>query len=210
MEYYLIQNKKRTGPYTLEQINTLELSPEDLIWHEGLDDWKPVQFFQEIKSSKGPPPIPQSQLKTKSKSWSYKTIILSLLTLLSISAIGMFGISKYNEMEYQKWESDLKVDTRRNINDLVKIGNTSYTANELGGIFGLGLIVHNNTQYYLDDVVVNLSYLKPNGTVWKSKDVHFLNVGPYETRTQQVPDTSRGVEVTYEISQIKSKDLELY
>ena len=47
MEYYLHQNGEQVGPYTQEQITAMlssgQISPEDMIWHEGLPEWKPVR-----------------------------------------------------------------------------------------------------------------------------------------------------------------------
>ncbi len=46
MDYYLHQNGEQVGPYSQDQITAMlssgQISNEDLIWHDGLPEWKPV------------------------------------------------------------------------------------------------------------------------------------------------------------------------
>ncbi len=50
-EYYLLRNNRESGPYSLEQIQQLELQKHDLIWIENLSfTWKYPCEIQELKS----------------------------------------------------------------------------------------------------------------------------------------------------------------
>ena len=44
--YYLGKNGQQTGPYTMEQLQAMasngQLAPTDLVWTQGMGDWKPA------------------------------------------------------------------------------------------------------------------------------------------------------------------------
>lgn len=40
MEYYIIENGERRGPFSLDQLATMNITSETLVWYEGLEDWK--------------------------------------------------------------------------------------------------------------------------------------------------------------------------
>ncbi|KAA8735313.1 RDD family protein [Acinetobacter qingfengensis] len=46
MQIYLARNNQQAGPYTVEQLNQMLASQQvvltDLIWHEGMTEWKPL------------------------------------------------------------------------------------------------------------------------------------------------------------------------
>lgn len=46
MQIYLARNNQQAGPYTVEQLNQMLASQQvlltDLIWHEGMSEWKPL------------------------------------------------------------------------------------------------------------------------------------------------------------------------
>ena len=42
MEIYVIFNNRQAGPYTLDQLRSMPLSPNTPVWYEGLADWTPA------------------------------------------------------------------------------------------------------------------------------------------------------------------------
>jgi Interferon-induced transmembrane protein/GYF domain 2 len=42
MEIYIIINNQQSGPYTIEQLRAMSLSPNTPVWYEGLRDWTPA------------------------------------------------------------------------------------------------------------------------------------------------------------------------
>ena len=52
MQIFLARNNVQAGPYTLEQLNIMLASGEvlldDLIWHEGLDQWVELHKIAEV------------------------------------------------------------------------------------------------------------------------------------------------------------------
>ena len=74
-----------------------------------------------------------------------------------------------------------------------------------GGIRNLYLTVTNNSKYELDNVIVELQYLKPSEEPLRTENIHFKSVAPHGTATMRVPDTNRGIKVTYRIITIDSR-----
>ena len=51
MDYWVIIRigEKPKGPYSIDEVVNLPLSPESLVWHTGLSEWLPATSFDEIK-----------------------------------------------------------------------------------------------------------------------------------------------------------------
>lgn len=61
MQIFLARNNVQAGPYTLDQLNIMLASGEvvldDLMWHEGLDQWQPVGNLTNNQTYYRPAPI---------------------------------------------------------------------------------------------------------------------------------------------------------
>jgi hypothetical protein len=91
---------------------------------------------------------------------------------------------------------------------LVSVSANDYKRVAFGGIRDLELTITNDSKYTLDNVVVELEYIKPNELPLKTETVEFSSVAPNGTSTVRVPDTNRGIKVNYRIVQIKSRQAE--
>ena len=51
MDYWVIIRigEKPKGPFSIDEVVNLPLSPESLVWHTGLSEWLPATSFDEIK-----------------------------------------------------------------------------------------------------------------------------------------------------------------
>lgn len=49
MNYHVVIDGKAAGPYTIEQIAQLNITPETLVWHTDLDNWVQAQTIPELK-----------------------------------------------------------------------------------------------------------------------------------------------------------------
>lgn len=65
MEIWLIVNGKRSGPYPDYEIRGRiehgEMTPEEMVWHEGLPEWTPVgelELFRNSLAQQAPAPVP--------------------------------------------------------------------------------------------------------------------------------------------------------
>ena len=41
-QYYIIRNDQQAGPYTLEELAAMEITPDTMVWSEGMTDWTPA------------------------------------------------------------------------------------------------------------------------------------------------------------------------
>ena len=49
MQFYFIDDNKRKGPFTIDELKSLEFNGNTLFWHEGLDDWTEAKKIKQIK-----------------------------------------------------------------------------------------------------------------------------------------------------------------
>jgi len=79
----------------------------------------------------------------------------------------------------------------------------------LGGIKGLTVTVKNESDYLMDQVWVDVQYLKANGDVYKTSTLHFTHLEAGAEKTTDAPDSDRGTEVKVRVSGYVSRSLEL-
>lgn len=48
MKYWIIVDEQPCGPYELEQLDGLGLTPETPVWHSGMKDWQPASEVPEL------------------------------------------------------------------------------------------------------------------------------------------------------------------
>jgi len=68
--WYYAQGKRAAGPVRFEKLQAMaaagDLSPDDLFWHEGMDNWvagrEVVNLFSETAPA-SPPPDPHSSVR---------------------------------------------------------------------------------------------------------------------------------------------------
>lgn len=98
---------------------------------------------------------------------------------------------------------------RNNIEQYVGANTNRYSYNELGGISNLDIIVTNNTEYLLDEVNVNVDYVKDNGGIYKSEIVTIYNIPAKQDKSVSAPESDRGTSVEAKIQTISSKKLHM-
>lgn len=98
---------------------------------------------------------------------------------------------------------------RNNIEQYVGANTNRYSYNELGGISNLDIIVTNNTEYLLDEVNVNVDYIKDNGGIYKSEIVTIYNIPAKQDKSVSAPESDRGTSVEAKIQTISSKKLHM-
>lgn len=91
---------------------------------------------------------------------------------------------------------------------MVSVTSNEYKKVAFGGIRNLELTITNDSKYTLDKVLVELQYLKPSEQPLKTENVEFKSVGPKASSTLKIPDTNRGIKVTYRIINIKSREMD--
>ncbi|MGN6291999.1 MAG: hypothetical protein ACTHMV_04580 [Chitinophagaceae bacterium] len=87
----------------------------------------------------------------------------------------------------------------------VTVSSNDYKRVALGGIRNLELTVTNHSKYNLDQVTVELQYIKPNEQPVKTEMIQFKSISSNESATVRVPDTNRGIRVEFKIVRIGSR-----
>jgi hypothetical protein len=59
-KYFLIKNDTKNGPYSISELQNIDFNNDTLIWHNGLENWKKAEEFEELLVilEETPPPIP--------------------------------------------------------------------------------------------------------------------------------------------------------
>jgi len=100
-----------------------------------------------------------------------------------------------------------KAQARTSIYQNLVIKTNDYRKVFLGGITDLRITVSNTSKYIIDEVVVEVSYLKNNKELIKNETVKVQNLLPGAEATVVAPDSKRGARVDYRILQVKSREL---
>lgn len=98
---------------------------------------------------------------------------------------------------------------RNNIEQYVGASTNQYSYNELGGISNLDIIVTNNTEYLLNEVNVEVEYIKESGGIYKTEIVTIYNIPAKQDKSASAPESDRGTSVTTKVQSISSKKLHM-
>ena len=117
-------------------------------------------------------------------------------------------ITGERERKVRSSTDEEKEMVNKNINglkDLVSVVSNDYKRVAFGGIRNLYLTVTNKSKYELDNVVVELLYLKPSEEPLRTENIKFKSIAPNTSSTIKIADTNRGIKVEYKIINIDSK-----
>ncbi len=59
-EYYIISKGERRGPYSIESIRQMGISPDTMVWRQGMADWEPASKVTELADMFPPSETPFS------------------------------------------------------------------------------------------------------------------------------------------------------
>jgi hypothetical protein len=96
--------------------------------------------------------------------------------------------------------------TEVDLSTFVSVKANNYKLRDFGGFRNLELTVTNNSKISLDNVLVELQYLKINDEPAKIEHIPFRSISPGGSLTIRVPDNNRGAKLTYKIIKIDPKD----
>jgi len=124
-KYYYSTGGVKHGPFTLEELKKQPITPDTLIWYEGLPDWRPAKEIPELQSmfSQTPPPPPSTpqhsaaqpamqpssgmhrgntsyNLNKPPKSWLLEAILVTLFCCLPFGIAGIVNASKVESRFY--------------------------------------------------------------------------------------------------------------
>ena len=122
-----------------------------------------------------------------------------------VDAITSERIRKVRTLNKTIEEKPIARNNKNDLHELVSVASNDYKQVAFGGIRNLQLTVTNNSKYELDNVIVELQYLKPSEEPLRTENIKFKGVAPNGTSTIKVPDTNRGIKIAYKIINIESK-----
>jgi hypothetical protein len=96
----------------------------------------------------------------------------------------------------------------KDLKKLVSVNANDYLRGVFGGIRDLKITVNNRSKYVLDAVTVKVEYMKVTNQPLKTETITFKNVNPNDAETIKLPDSQRGMRVTYHITNIESKQFQ--
>ena len=106
-QYYYTDGKERYGPFTIEQLQERSITPETLVWKEGMADWMPARQVTELDSlllSTPPlsptPPIHTAvpSMGTPPKNWLVESILVTILCCLPLGIVGIINATKVESL----------------------------------------------------------------------------------------------------------------
>lgn len=121
MDYYIIRDNKRQGPFSIEYLKEMGISAETKVWHEGLAAWTRAREIPELASFAMPemPPIDEptqdkgagkEDIPDMPKTWLAESIIVTLLCCL---VFGIIGIIYATQVESNYLSGNYKMAERK-------------------------------------------------------------------------------------------------
>jgi hypothetical protein len=104
--------------------------------------------------------------------------------------------------------NEQRLSSGNDLSEKVSVKSNEYKKVAFGGIRDLELTVFNDSKYILDNVIVELQYLKPSEQPLRTENIQFKSIAPKATSTIRIPDTNRGIKVAYRIITIKSRQMD--
>lgn len=94
MEFYILQNNMKQGPYSLEELGNKNIDTNTMVWSVGFSNWKPAKNVPELSDllSSLPPVPPLSQ--PMPKIWLVESIIVTCLCCLPFGIMGIINATK--------------------------------------------------------------------------------------------------------------------
>lgn len=121
-QWYVYKDQKQQGPYSFkqltEQINSGEVTPEDLVWKEGMADWVKAELVEGLIPKKASAPLPSgtAPVKPKKKKSAFKiaaiiggSVVVLLIVIIMLVMSGVRSMLRSSEV-YAQAMSVLQAD----------------------------------------------------------------------------------------------------
>jgi hypothetical protein len=113
-----------------------------------------------------------------------------------------------NSEQLKENKTSIADNDSKDLKKLVSVNANDYLRGVFGGIRDLKITVSNRSKYILDAVTVQVQYMKVTNQPLKTETITFKNVNPNDAETIKLPDSQRGMRVTYHITNIESKQFQ--
>jgi len=103
--------------------------------------------------------------------------------------------------------ADAKDLAKQNLAKLISVSTNDYKVGMFGGIDDVKVTVYNASEYPIDLVVVDVSYIQSNKKSYKTESLHFNDIAANSSLTLDAPKASKGIKVKTILTHISSKSL---
>lgn len=120
-QYFISKGAVKEGPYSIEELSSMELRENYLIWKDGFDSWKNITEVEELKKEiiPTPPPTPKELQRRRLKKKILNSFIISsicLVLLWFLIYIFIVGdLKDYELEEHYGYNSDFGIYGNGNI-----------------------------------------------------------------------------------------------
>ena len=163
MKYFIVENSKQSGPFSIYELKDKGITSETLVWGEGMTDWTPAWKVDELraflfntKDTSTPPPLPDdlpqepaapeqpaAAVPAKPKGSScLKRLFTAFIILLAVVLVAM-AVSCPKEQDHKN-----KIKEKITL----ALDQSAQRNNNLFGV-GIGLVRHLLTDEILDKVL---------------------------------------------------------
>jgi hypothetical protein len=164
MKYFIVENNKQSGPFSIYELKDKGITSETLVWAEGMTDWTPAWKVDELraflfntKDASTPPPLPEDteqpvaaqaepaaaiEKKKPQGSSCLKRLFVGFLFLLAVLLVAM-AVSCPSEQAHKN-----KIKEKITL----ALEQSAQRNNNLFGV-GIGLVRHLLTDEILDRVL---------------------------------------------------------
>ncbi len=95
VHYYYTDGKERFGPLTIEELKQKSITPETLVWKEGLPDWVPANTLADLKDLFDVPAESTNRvassgtLPPQPKNWLIESVLVTIFCCLPLGIVGI-------------------------------------------------------------------------------------------------------------------------
>lgn len=104
-KYYILEQGRKTGPFSFQELKSMNIQPTTYIWTSGMKDWTEAKEIEDLSEllQELPPPIPPMP-----SSYLWASILGSVFCCLPLGIVGIIYSTKvsdeYNRGNYEKSE----------------------------------------------------------------------------------------------------------
>lgn len=130
-QFYYTDGKERFGPFTMQELQSKNLTPETLVWKEGLVDWVPARNLAELEQlfssfSNYPPPVAMASptapaYEPPPKNWLIESILVTILCCLPLGIVEIIHATKVDTL-WTAGQREEALKSSREAGKWVKIG----------------------------------------------------------------------------------------
>lgn len=162
MKYFIVENNKQSGPFSIYELKDKGITSETLVWAEGMTDWTPAWKVDELraflfntKDASTPPPLPEDMeqpaaaqaepaaaIEKKKGSSCLKRMFVGFLFLLAVLLVAMTVSCPSEQAHKNKIKEKITL----------ALEQSAQRNNNLFGV-GIGLVRHLLTDEILDRVL---------------------------------------------------------